>query len=562
MCQAQRRSVEMVRLHRGAKALRGPLVPAALCTRAAFCSAIMRDAARLEHQKRREAEILVFEEQEKAREKEERRVQRQAATFPENGGRRKRRFAFVTHSLKDKAFLQRLASLASAGPTTPSSSRGLYELDLEKALEEGQAETADALVTAVMQAPLRLVSKCWARVFSVNAIHSRYFCAARRLLTPVEAGQGLSRIFDEVAQAWHGMVAEDVWQCVLSELMDYLDEEPSSLAPLSIFAWESRPAQEELFARAAAGLKFYSTASEFANTPSDGSNPYVIRGLRTDFCDALVQREWFVDVESVKAEGDHATRFARELMPAGSLVTPPIKQPGKIQIVLSRGQELHEAERTRRAIRVVPFAYSAAKLADEVAHAERARQEWPDDRDYVSFCGGFALTADGNLPSLAHRNIDHGPARAAKLLERAAEQDQRAAENLREEAWDTTLPVAALEANSCALRAKAAVCHRASTAPTLYALCTLRALVAARRAVAPAAYGTLFRPSFPTELFRRICHMIGDGDTTAQVPGPVAVLDSVQIYMEDVEVSSTSWSKPRGEDSDEDSDPYGYAPKY
>ena len=110
------------------------------------------------------------------------------------------------------------------------------------------------------------------------------------------------------------------------------------------------------------------------------------------------------------------------------------------------------------------------------------------------------------------------------MLDRAAEHDELAAENLREEAWDTTLPVAALEANSCALRAKAAACRRASTVPTLYALCTLRALVAARRAEAPASGGALFQPGLPTELFRRICLMIGDGGAPAREPGPVAVL--------------------------------------
>ena len=475
---------------------------------------------------------------------------------------KRREFAFVSHPLKDKGFLRRIIVWSGAGPTKQP--RRPYELDLAKAFEEGQAETADALVQAVMQAPLRRVSKRWARIFSADSIHGKYFGAPRRLLAPAEVGQGLSRIFDALARNEEEFDAEDVWQQVLAGpeprpawQQMLARPEPSddgSFARLSIFAWESRPAREELFARAAAGLEFYSTASEFANTPRDGSERHVIHGLRRGFADALVQREWFVDVESCKADGNSAIRFARELMPPGSLVASPEASSDRFGRVT---YELHEADRTRHAIRVVPFAYSVAELAEEVAWARDM-----DDREYVPFGGGFALTAKGTLPALAHRVVDNGSSGAARLLDRAAEHDELAAENLREEAWDTTLPVAALEANSCALRAKAAACRRASMVPTLYALCTLRALVAARRAEAPASGGALFQPGLPTELFRRICLMIGDGGAPAREPGPVAVLDRLMVSLKEVDCSSTSWFDPRGEDSDEESDPYGYAPKY
>ena len=128
---------------------------------------------------------------------------------------KRREFAFVSHPLKDKGFLRRIIVWSGAGPTKQP--RRPYELDLAKAFEEGQAETADALVQAVMQAPLRRVSKRWARIFSADSIHGKYFGAPRRLLAPAEAGQGLSRIFDALARDEENFDAEDVWQQVLAD---------------------------------------------------------------------------------------------------------------------------------------------------------------------------------------------------------------------------------------------------------------------------------------------------------------------------------------------------------
>ena len=128
---------------------------------------------------------------------------------------KRREFAFVSHPLKDKGFLRRIIVWSGAGPTKQP--RRPYELDLAKAFEEGQAETADALVQAVMQAPLRRVSKRWARIFSADSIHGKYFGAPRRLLAPAEAGQGLSRIFDALARDEEEFDAEDVWQQVLAD---------------------------------------------------------------------------------------------------------------------------------------------------------------------------------------------------------------------------------------------------------------------------------------------------------------------------------------------------------
>ena len=100
----------------------------------------------------------------------------------------KRAATVAARPMEDAAFLRRLRLFAG--------SAGTSEVE-DGALAEGAAETAGPLAQAIAQAPLRLVSKSWARMFSAAAIHADAFGAARRLLQPVEAAEGLSRVFDQ-----------------------------------------------------------------------------------------------------------------------------------------------------------------------------------------------------------------------------------------------------------------------------------------------------------------------------------------------------------------------------
>ncbi len=409
---------------------------------------------------------------------------------------------------------------------------------LADALSLPSAPAATPLMQAIAVAPLRLVSKSWARAFSAEAIHAEAFCTARRLLPPVEAPNGLASLHHHLGP--HAVPAESrgAWEYLLS---DESREVYCKASP--VCAWEPRPAHEELVARAVAALDFHRAASMWAQT---GWHGYETAPMNvSDFADALVGREWLVDVERVTVMGpddDDASviRFAHELMPHNC--DPRLAdahedgKPRRIWRWLMR----------RRALRVVPFAYTLSEV-----HDKEGEEEWRgsnrDYRDYVNFpSGGLVLTAGrdangrfpddpyfdaqtlnsdltaaGELPSSAYRHMGEGAVWAAHELECAAARDRRTAAGFptATRSWDTAKPVAALEASSAAYSAMAAACRRSSRLPVLHTLCTMRALVAAKRAHAPASgVGLLCRASLlPRELFRRICLMaVGDGDVNVE----------------------------------------------
>ena len=225
----------------------------------------------------------------------------------------KRAATVAARPMEDAAFLRRLRLFAGSAGTS----------EVEGALAEGAAETAGPLVQAIAQAPLRLVSKSWARMFSAAAIHADAFGAARRLLQPVEAAEGLSRVFDQKLNyvraefegeesvphhiggglVTHIPFADCAWRSALGYVPDGMHDEEQQgpeFATQPIFAWERRTAHEELIARATTGLEFHEAACSWDSgfdTPGEYCNE--IQNLRKDFADALVQREWFVDVEDV-----------------------------------------------------------------------------------------------------------------------------------------------------------------------------------------------------------------------------------------------------------------------
>ena len=319
------------------------------------------------------------------------------------------------------------------------------------------------------------------------------------------------------------------------------EEQGPEFATQPIFAWERRPAHEELIARATTGLEFHEAACSWDSgfdTPGEYCNE--IQNLRKDFADALVQREWFVDVEDVTCTKwvRGVEDFLDKLMPRWD------EQLGYLG-------ETRRVEPARKVFRVVPLAYSVAELAHERARGSLYNETpYGDRRACVEFHGGFVLTADGALPLLpsgdGHGNgRGMGPGATAKVLERAAERDRRAAEELRdEEGWNTALATAALAASSAAFTAQAAACRRTSVAPTIYALCAMRALVAAGRAEVPeqSILGQFCGAGLPPELFRRIALMIGVGDERDASQGS-AVLRRMEISMEKVDAPWGDWDK-------------------
>ena len=412
---------------------------------------------------------------------------------------------------------------------------------LADALSLPSAPAATPLMQAIALAPLRLVSKSWARMFSAAAIHADAFCTARRLLPPVEAPNGLANLHHHLGP--HAIPAESrgAWEYLLS---DESREVYCKASP--VCAWEPRPAHEELVARAVAALDFHRAASMWAQT---GWHGYETAPMNvSDFADALVGREWLVDVERVTIMGpvdDDAslTRFARELMPH-NCGGPRHFDPHELED--GKPRRIWRWLMRRRALRVVPFAYTLSEV-----HDKEGEEEWRgsnrDYRDYVNFpSGGLVLTAGrdtdgrfpddpyfdpqtlnsdltaaGELPSSAYRHMGEGAVWAAHELECAAARDRRTAAGFptATRSWDTAKPVAALEASSAAYSAMAAACRRSSRLPVLHTLCAMRALVAAKRAHAPASgVGLLCRASLlPRELFRRICLMaVGDGDVNVE----------------------------------------------
>ena len=467
----------------------------------------------------------------------------------------KRAATVAARPMEDAAFLRRLRLFAG--------SAGTSEVE-DGALAEGAAETAGPLAQAIAQAPLRLVSKSWARMFSAAAIHADAFGAARRLLQPVEAAEGLSRVFDQKLNyvraefegeesvphhtgggpVTHIPFADCAWRSALGYVPDGMhdeEEQGPEFATQPIFAWERRPAHEELIARATTGLEFHEAACSWDSgfdTPGEYCNE--IQNLRKDFADALVQREWFVDVEDVTCTKwvRGVEDFLDKLMPRWD------EQVGCSEMT-------RRAEPARKVFRVVPLAYSVAELAHERARGSLYNETpYGDRRSCVEFHGGFVLTADGALPLLpsgdGHGNgRGMGPGATAKVLERAAERDRRAAEELRdEEGWNTALATAALAASSAAFTAQAAACRRTSVAPTIYALCAMRALVAAGRAEVPeqSILGRFCSVGLPPELFRRIALMIGVGDERDASQGS-AVLRRMEISMEKVDAPWGDWDK-------------------
>ena len=462
----------------------------------------------------------------------------------------KRAATVAARPMEDAAFLRRLRLFAGSAGTS----------EVEGALAEGAAETAGPLVQAIAQAPLRLVSKSWARMFSAAAIHADAFGAARRLLQPVEAAEGLCRVFDQKLNDMraehegeesvpyhtggghftHIPFADSAWRSVLGYVPDGMhdeEEQGPEFATQPIFAWERRPAHEELIARATTGLEFHEAACSWDSgfdTPGEYCNE--IQNLRKDFADALVQREWFVDVEDVTCTKwvRGVEDFLDKLMPRWD------EQLGYLG-------ETRRVEPARKVFRVVPLAYSVAELAHERARGSLYNETpYGDRRACVEFHGGFVLTADSALPLLPSGDgRGMGPGAAAKALERAAERDRRAAEELRdEEGWNTALATAALKASSAAFTAQAAACRRTSVAPTIYALCAMRALVAAGRAEVPeqSILGRSCGTGLPPELFRRIALMIGVGAERDASQGS-AVLRRMEISMEKVDAPWGDWDK-------------------
>ena len=462
----------------------------------------------------------------------------------------KRAATVAARPMEDAAFLRRLRLFAGSAGTS----------EVEGALAEGAAETAGPLVQAIAQAPLRLVSKSWARMFSAAAIHADAFGAARRLLQPVEAAEGLCRVFDQKLNDMraehegeesvpyhtggghftHIPFADSAWRSVLGYVPDGMhdeEEQGPEFATQPIFAWERRPAHEELIARATTGLEFHEAACSWDSgfdTPGEYCNE--IQNLRKDFADALVQREWFVDVEDVTCTKwvRGVEDFLDKLMPCWDEQLGYLRRTGR-------------AEPARKVFRVVPLAYSVAELAHERARGSLYNETpYGDRRACVEFHGGFVLTADGALPLLPSGDgRGMGPGAAAKVLDRAAERDRRAAEELRdEEGWNTALATAALAASSAAFTAQAAACRRTSVAPTIYALCAMRALVAAGRAEVPeqSILGRFCGVGLPPELFRRIALMIGVGAERDASQGS-AVLRRMEISMEKVDAPWGDWDK-------------------
>ena len=410
---------------------------------------------------------------------------------------------------------------------------------LADALSLPSAPAATPLMQAIAVAPLRLVSKSWARVFSAEAIHADAFCTARRLLPPVEAPNGLANLHHHLGP--HAVPAESrgAWELLLS---DESREVYCKASP--VCAWEPRPAHEELVARAVAALDFHRAASRWAS----GWHGYETAPVNvSDFADALVGREWLVDVERVTimgpVDGDASLiRFARELMPH-NCGGPRHFDPHELED--GKPRRIWRWLMRRRALRVVPFAYTLSEVQEK--EDEESWHPNRDYRDYVNFpSGGLVLTAGrdadgrfpddpyfdpqtlngdltaaGELPSSAYRHMGEGAVWAAHELECAAARDRRTAAGFptATRSWDTAKPVAALEASSAAYSAMAAACRRSSRLPVLYTLCAMRALVAAKRARAPASgVGLLCRASLlPRELFRRICLMAeGDGDVNVE----------------------------------------------
>ena len=147
-----------------------------------------------------------------------------------------------------------------------------------------------------------------------DRIHADAFGAARRLLQPVEAAEGLSRVFDQKLNyvraefegeesvphhiggglVTHIPFADCAWRSALGYVPDGMHDEEQQgpeFATQPIFAWERRTAHEELIARATTGLEFHEAACSWDSgfdTPGEYCNE--IQNLRKDFADALVQR--------------------------------------------------------------------------------------------------------------------------------------------------------------------------------------------------------------------------------------------------------------------------------
>jgi hypothetical protein len=414
---------------------------------------------------------------------------------------------YATRALGDASLIRLLAEFVGPG-----------RADLEDALRETEAPHVTPLVFAVAVAPLRLVSKSWARILSPRAIHGRAVAPARRLAAQIELSKGLAAF----VAAEHDASPEESYDYVLRHA-DYWEDD-SLFQTASVLAWEPRPAPEELFARAKAGLQFQRAATSWAHQCECCADSR-IPGLRGSFADALVQREWYVDVETVtigSKGSDMLVQFARELLPPGVIFderpeVPNVNVPGAFMHGARRAATSLLASETvlKNALRVVPLAFSAQCLLKEEDYA----QDY-DERDSISFPGGFALTAAGELPASASRGFGGGAVGAAVAFEGAAAKEQEAIDALWVEQWDEglrTTSIAALAASRAALLAKAASLRRSSQTPLLYALCCMRGLVAARRAEPLEASGValLCRAQLPPELFRTISSLIGDAGAVA-----------------------------------------------
>ena len=441
----------------------------------------------------------------------------------------------ATRALGDASLIRRLAEFVGPG-----------RADLEVALRETEAPQVTPLVFAVAVAPLRLVSKSWARTLSPSAIHGRAVAPARRLAAQVELPKGLAAYIAEHSDngtydhlssglSWHYLLRDSCSDC------EHYWDDDILFETAAVLAWEPRPAPEELFARAKAALEFHCAATRWAGRPVRHPPPLfagdpLLPELRRRFADALVQREWVVDVDTVTigAEGsDRLVQFARELLPPGAIVderprVPNTKVPSPFapsRVVSAMGLFAPETV-LKNALRVVPLAFSAQCLLKEEDYADDQSPDL-DERESIAFPGGFALTAAGELPASAYRGFGGGPVGAAVALEGAAAKEQEAIDALEVEEWDDegvrTASIAALAASRAAYTAMAATLRRSSQTPALYALCSMRALVAARRAEPLEASGValLCRAQLPREIFRTISSLIGDAAGVAADPNLV-----------------------------------------
>ena len=476
--------------------------------------------------------------------------------------RRAKRAAAAVYSnraLADKNLVRLLAEYAGPGRDHPVHATD----DLEDALRETEAPHATPLVFAVAVAPLRLVSKDWAQALAPGAIHGRAFAPARRLAARIELPTGLAAIVASDVLAVGG-TEEQCWDYILTEANPWEDE--GFYVTSSVLAWEPRPAHEELFARAQAGMAFQSAASTWGGSCECCSGP-LISGLRGSFADALVQREWLVNVSKVvlgdrhHGQGSslaavwdrHASliQFARELLPPGSIMDePPLAAqggapptsavPGNFSIHALRASAMQNNILTKScvndAFRVIPLAFTTGDLRMEEAYASDY-----DERESVCFPGGFVLTAAGECVPSASRGWEGGPVGAAVALEAVAANEQAALDELDVAEWDASRSIEALAASRAAYTAMAATLRRSSQTPALYALCSMRALVVARRAEprGMSGVGLLCRADLPLDVFRLSASFIGDSGAGAGHQESLIRLDSVDIEFRRVPRSTT-----------------------